>query len=226
MAVPASYELPCSDDGLDYPGHLQCVLESDPPNDKMDANSWNGNFRNMIGRNGQTLETIPLGFSQLLLRGCRLRNTRWIIGMVAFTGRDTKLMLQAKSKDVKRSNMDRAVDSCLYLIFAFQACACIVGAIGQSIWLRGSGGTAWYLQWDSFSIPTFAFLSYFTYLVLMDILVPISLYVSMELVKFGQARFIDIDSKMKHISTNDMGQKVIISAQARTSNLNEELGQV
>ena len=84
QAVPATYEIKCSDDGFDYPQTFQAVLESDPPNDKMDANSWNGNFRQFVTENGRQLESaVPLGFTQLLLRGCRLRNTKWIIGIVS-----------------------------------------------------------------------------------------------------------------------------------------------
>lgn len=101
----------------------------------------------------------------------------WFLSVV-FTGRDTKLMLQAKSKEIKRSNIDRAVDRCLYIIFLFQACVCTVGAVGQAIWLRGDGGSLWYLMWDvGQNFGTYSALSYFTYLVLMDILVPISLSV-------------------------------------------------
>eukprot|EP01083_Nonionella_stella_P117112 348597_1 len=62
-------------------------------------------------------------------------------------------------------------------------------------------------------------LDYFTFLVLIDILIPISLYVSMELVKFQQARFINDDLQMY-----DEASKTF--AKARTSALNEELGQV
>jgi magnesium-transporting ATPase (P-type) len=49
--------------------------------------------------------------------------------------------------------------------------------------------------------------------------VPISLYVSMELVKFSQAWFISQDIDMFDESSQT-------AALARTSNLNEELGQI
>lgn len=81
QAIPATYEIPCNEHGLDYPANFQAVLESDPPNDKMDQNSWNGNFKHLVTASKQTLPCVPLGFTQLLLRGCRLRNTKWIIGM-------------------------------------------------------------------------------------------------------------------------------------------------
>ena len=46
--------------------------------------------------------TVPLGADQILLRGAQLRNTQWVIGIVAYTGHDTKLM-QVRFLSVKTS---------------------------------------------------------------------------------------------------------------------------
>lgn len=37
------------------------------------------------------LETATI--NEILLRGCTLRNSSWVIGLVVFTGSDTKIML-------------------------------------------------------------------------------------------------------------------------------------
>ncbi|CAJ0758953.1 18317_t:CDS:2, partial [Entrophospora sp. SA101] len=37
----------------------------------------------------------PLSINDVLLRGCILRNTEWVIGLVIFTGTDTKIMLNS-----------------------------------------------------------------------------------------------------------------------------------
>jgi magnesium-transporting ATPase (P-type) len=60
---------------------------------------------------GDKAEKLPLGFGQLLLRGCTLRNTRWVVGFVVFTGKDTKLMLNNKPPVFKRSSVERYVSS-------------------------------------------------------------------------------------------------------------------
>lgn len=80
----------------------------------------------------------------------------------------------------------------------------------------------WYLGISSLSAGERAknfFEQLGTFIVLFNNLVPISLYVSMEFVKFGQAYFINNDIEM-------YDQRTDTPAQARTSNLNEELGQV
>jgi phospholipid-transporting ATPase len=166
-------------------------------------------------------QRIPVGMNQLLLRGCTLRNTKWIIGIVVFTGLDTKLMMQNKDKKFKRSRVERIVDDALKVIFTFEAILCVGGSVAYSIWLHLNADDSWYLPFviDNTDINGEAALGFLTYLVLLDLLVPISLYVSMELVKFSQAWFINQDLDM-YYADND------IQARARTSNLNEELGQV
>jgi phospholipid-transporting ATPase len=64
------------------------------------------------------------------------------------------------------------------------------------------------------------FFTFFTLVTLFSSIIPISLYVSIEMIKFIQStQFINRDLNMYHAETNT-------PASARTSNLNEELGQV
>lgn len=58
-----------------------------------------------------------------------------------------------------------------------------------------------------------------TFVILYNNLIPISLQVTLELVRFMQALFINYDIQMYHAESNT-------PAMARTSNLNEELGMV
>lgn len=43
------------------------------------------------------LSPAPLGPDQVLLRGAQLRNTQWVVGIVVYTGHDSKLMQVSKS---------------------------------------------------------------------------------------------------------------------------------
>ena len=43
----------------------------------------------------------------MLLRGCRMRNTRWCYGLVVFAGNDTKLMRNSGKTKLKRTSLDR-----------------------------------------------------------------------------------------------------------------------
>ncbi len=46
----------------------------------------------------------------MLLRGCRLRNTKWCFGIVIFAGRDTKLMQNSGKTIFKRTSLDRLLN--------------------------------------------------------------------------------------------------------------------
>lgn len=43
----------------------------------------------------------PITINELLLRGCTIRNSGWIIGLVLFTGRDTKIMMNGGDTPVR-----------------------------------------------------------------------------------------------------------------------------
>lgn len=58
-----------------------------------------------------------------------------------------------------------------------------------------------------------------TFIILFNNLIPISLQVTLEVVRYVQATFINMDIEMYHADTDT-------PAMARTSNLNEELGMV
>jgi phospholipid-transporting ATPase len=47
-------------------------------------------------------EVHPLVLNQVLLRGAKLKNTRWIFGAVIYTGHDAKLLKNAKTAPLKR----------------------------------------------------------------------------------------------------------------------------
>ncbi|KAJ3109509.1 phospholipid transporting ATPase [Phlyctochytrium planicorne] len=51
-------------------------------------------------------QQVPLNMNGYLLRGCVLRNTKWVIGVVTFTGVETKICLNAGKTPFKQSRID------------------------------------------------------------------------------------------------------------------------
>uniref|UniRef100_A0A8C5T6R9 Phospholipid-transporting ATPase n=1 Tax=Malurus cyaneus samueli TaxID=2593467 RepID=A0A8C5T6R9_9PASS len=127
----------------------------------------------------------PLGPESLLLRGARLKNTKEIFGVAVYTGMETKMALNYKSKSQKRSAVEKYVYFLIPLLF------------GKRVFIS----------------------DFLAFLVLYNFIIPISLYVTVEMQKFLGSFFIGWDLDLYHEETNQR-------AQVNTSDLNEELGQV
>ncbi|KAM8733508.1 phospholipid-transporting ATPase IA isoform 2-T2 [Acanthopagrus schlegelii] len=162
--------------------------------------------------------TIPLGPDQILLRGAQLRNTQWVHGVVVYTGHDTKLMQNSTRPPLKLSNVERITNFQILVLFGCLLAISLVCSIGQTIWKYQYGNDAWYMDLNYGGAANFG-LNFLTFIILFNNLIPISLLVTLEVIKFIQAFFINWDTDMLYEPTNT-------PAMARTSNLNEELGQV
>ncbi|RMC14146.1 hypothetical protein DUI87_09236 [Hirundo rustica rustica] len=162
--------------------------------------------------------TVPLGSDQILLRGAQLRNTQWVHGIVVYTGHDTKLMQNSTSPPLKMSNVERITNIQILILFCILIAMSLICSIGSAIWNRRHTGRDWYLDLKYGGASNFG-LNFLTFIILFNNLIPISLLVTLEVVKFIQAYFINWDIDMHYEPTDT-------AAMARTSNLNEELGQV
>ncbi|KAM4621653.1 phospholipid-transporting ATPase IA isoform 2-T2 [Polymixia lowei] len=162
--------------------------------------------------------TLPLGPDQILLRGAQLRNTQWVHGIVVYTGHDTKLMQNSTRPPLKLSNVERITNFQILVLFGCLLAISLVCSIGQTIWKYQYGNAAWYMDLNYGGAANFG-LNFLTFIILFNNLIPISLLVTLEVIKFIQAFFINWDTDMLYEPTNT-------PAMARTSNLNEELGQV
>lgn len=190
----------------------------------------NANLYSFVGSMEWKGQRHPLSPQQLLLRDSKLRNTDYIYGAVIFTGHDTKVMQNATDPPSKRSKIEKKMDKIIYLLMSSLLMIALLGSVFFGIWtkedLRDGEIKRWYLRPDATTIfydPKRAALASFfhllTALMLYSYFIPISLYISIEMVKLLQALFINQDIEMYHEESDK-------PTHARTSNLNEELGMV
>ncbi|OAY83044.1 putative phospholipid-transporting ATPase 4 [Ananas comosus] len=207
--------LPLDEDGTFR--EFKAIIRCEDPNPSL--YTFVGNFE-------YERQVYALDPSQILLRDSKLRNTSYVYGVVVFTGHDSKVMQNATQSPSKRSNIERKMDRIIYILFTLLVLISLISSIGFAVNTKFGMPHWWYLRpddtsnlYDPSKPVTSGVFHLVTALILYGYLIPISLYVSIEVVKVLQAMFINHDL---HMYDEDTGNP----ADARTSNLNEELGQV
>ncbi|EPS70075.1 hypothetical protein M569_04671, partial [Genlisea aurea] len=186
----------------------------------------NPSLYTFVGKLEFNRQVYPIDPSQILLRDSKLRNTAYVYGVVIFTGHDSKVMQNSTESPSKRSRIEKQMDKIIYILFIILVFISVISSIGFMMKTRNYLPKWWYLQvpdhehmYDPGRPIESAIYHLITALMLYGYLIPISLYVSIEVVKVLQALFMNQDI---HMYDEESGTP----AQARTSNLNEELGQV
>lgn len=191
---------------------FDAVVECEPPNRKLDE------FVGVI----RTADGIahPLNPTQLILRGASLKNTKWIFGLTVYTGKESKVMLNSTAAPLKRSTVERQTNTYILYLFGVLLFLTLFTFIANLVWTSRNEKKMWYLQ-ENVDIRSDLrrLLDFITCLILYNTIIPISLPVMLEVVRFIQALYINWDLDMYDPDSDT-------PAMARTSNLNEELGQV
>ena len=123
--------------------HAFFILDAEPPHPNL--YSFNGvlKFRSTPSDVDPTstssvekLEAVTV--NEMLLRGCSVRNTKWIIGIVAFTGPDTKIMLNGGDTPSKRSKIELETNFNVIMNFFVLAALCLIAAIANGFYYATS----------------------------------------------------------------------------------------
>ncbi|SCU96405.1 LAMI_0F06436g1_1 [Lachancea mirantina] len=162
---------------------------------------------------------IPLSPEQMILRGATLRNTAWIYGIVIFTGHETKLMRNATATPIKRTAVERVINLQIVALFGVLITLALISSIGNVIMVSTDADHLSYLYLGGTNKAALFFKDLLTYWILFSNLVPISLFVTVEMIKYYQAYMIASDLDLYDEQTDT---PTIV----RTSSLVEELGQI
>lgn len=167
---------------------------------------------------------IPLDEQHVVLRGCKIKNVAWFVGVAVYTGKESKIMMNSKDKKGRKySHLEREVSRATLLIFVIQVILCLIAAFVAAAF-EADNKHASYTYLDltgSDLVPANAALiwivRFLNFMILFSNFIPISLLVTMSIVKLLQVGFFYADEDMIHEGIHCM---------PRTSDLNEELGQV
>uniref|UniRef100_A0A1I8NVP4 Phospholipid-transporting ATPase n=1 Tax=Stomoxys calcitrans TaxID=35570 RepID=A0A1I8NVP4_STOCA len=189
------------------------IIECEPP--RTDLYTFNGK----IAMERLPL-TLPLTSENLLLRGSKVKNTEKVIGCAVYTGMFTKLQLNSRYTGNKSASSEIYINRFLIFLVVLMVAACVI------LYMIG--------RWEEVNVvPLMDYLGppirvnaissiiedFLAFLILFNYMVPISMYMNIELYRVVNAFFIQQDLCLYDEETD---QRAVVNS----SNLNEDLGQV
>eukprot|EP01132_Coremiostelium_polycephalum_P003773 gene3773-4697_t len=188
-------------------------------------------FNGRLVLQGKESSIHSLNHTMFLQRGSQLRNTKFVFGVCVYAGVDTKLFLNQQPPPSKFSTVEKLLNKLILFVFIFQMVVCLLCAIASSYYENTVAKFIPYVGLTTFSISIYGIRNFFTYFILFNTMIPISLWVTLEMVKVGQAKFMEWDEQMMHKIPviNNMTEEITEvekGCKAKTSNLNEDLGRI
>ncbi|GIQ83656.1 P-type ATPase, subfamily IV, partial [Kipferlia bialata] len=165
---------------------------------------------------------VPVGLGNMLLRGTRLCNTDVAYGLVVYTGHQTKVYMNTAKQPSKTSFLEARMNKMVIVLFFLTALVIFALAV-LPVTVAQEVSTHWYLVGD-YAMDTGIRL-YATrameYMILLSWNIPVSLFVTLELVRYLQGRMMEWDQHCVVESRGDHGHIL-----AQNSNVLDDLGHV
>ena len=194
-------------------GFCQC----DFPNP--DFHNFDGKIKLNINNIDINQNYLPLTNHQILYKGAILKNTEWVLGIVLYTGMKNKIILNSEKPRMKLSQIEKRMSKYLIWVFIVQVFLCIFCAIMNKIsYIKHKNFYKLFIIYSN-NASLESFISFFTFILLLNTLIPISLIVSLEIVKVIQGFFINWDVGLYSFKYKKF-------CFAKSVSINEELGNV
>lgn len=154
-----------------------------------------------LNKDDHLTSPIALDIDQILLRGSSLKNTKYVYGVALYTGHDSKVMMNSSNNKAKFSKIEKSTGKYIIMCICVQMIVCIISSIFNSIYqsmLKKRGEDHIYLSLASEDENVFVtfILNFGRWILAMMNFVPISLIVTLEMVKFFQGAFIEYDHQI------------------------------
>ncbi|KAK6537759.1 hypothetical protein TWF694_010670 [Orbilia ellipsospora] len=200
------------------------VIESEGPHANL--YTYNGLLKwDQIDATDASKPTVPMiepiSVNNLLLRGCSLRNTDWAIGVVIFTGSESKIMMNAGITPTKRSRIQRELNINVLMNFIILFIMCLLSGIVQGVFSGKTDASQSFFEYGSIggSPGVNGLITFWTAVILFQTLVPVSLYISLEIIKTAQAYFIFSDILMYY-------EPLDYPCTPKSWNISDDVGQI
>ncbi|GJN37966.1 hypothetical protein PR202_gb26970 [Eleusine coracana subsp. coracana] len=160
------------------------------------------------------------------------KNTTWAIGVVVYAGKETKVMLNnSGAAPSKRSRLETQLNRETVILSIMLIGMCTTASVLAGIWVLNHRGELEFTQffrekdyttgknYNYYGVGMQIFITFLMAVIVYQVIIPISLYISMELVRLGQAYFMGADKDLYDESSRS-------KFQCRALNINEDLGQI
>ncbi|XP_006275680.3 phospholipid-transporting ATPase IK [Alligator mississippiensis] len=188
---------------------------------KVTCEEPNSRMHSFIGMLEWKGEKYSLDSEKILLRGCRIRNTEICYGLVIYAGFDSKIMRNCGKIRLKKTKLDRMMDKLVILVFLVLMIASFFLAVACGIWAEKFRRDHSYLStfYAKTSPIKQAFFTFWGFMILLSIIIPMSMYITLEFIYLVNSFFIDWDVEMYYPAKDT-------PAKARSTSLNDQLGQI
>uniref|UniRef100_A0A672HEH2 ATPase phospholipid transporting 11A n=1 Tax=Salarias fasciatus TaxID=181472 RepID=A0A672HEH2_SALFA len=146
-----------------------------------------------------------------------------IESVAIYTGMETKMALNYQSKSQKRSAVEKSMNAYLVVYLCILIGKAVINTVLKYAWQADPNrDEPWYNERTETERQRHlirAFTDFLAFMVLFNYIIPVSMYVTVEMQKFLGSYFIMWDDEM---FDEELGERAVVN----TSDLNEELGQV
>ncbi|CAI2344921.1 unnamed protein product [Caenorhabditis sp. 36 PRJEB53466] len=157
----------------------------------------------------------------MLLRGSRIKNTTFVEGIVVYAGHDTKVMLNNGRAPHKTSGIEKLTNKFIIACFLMLLVMVVYGAVASAVWV-GDHPVDKQIPFITSNAPQpfiEGFIGIGAFFINYQLLVPISLYITVEIIKALQIYFISNDIQL-------YDEKSDRAIDCRSLSIPEELGTV
>ena len=136
--------------------------------------------------------------------------------------------MNANPAKSKQSQIETRTNNLILFVLFFELFCCLVSGLGGGYWVARNDTTIGQLYGEENNGVKIGVLAFFSYFLLNNTMIPISLIVSLEFVKMAQAWLMEKDVDLSEGEEGETKSKdgEVKRARVFTSSINEELGQV